>query len=126
MVDINDLVDSRQAAEYINNGLKERGLKGWSDPISSLGVAVMKKQIKPVQLPGSNNVARVPKRYFDRETCDQFIANYRSPGNQPADLSPIIDRLGQAPDTKLAEEVGVTSRTIGRERQRRGVAKYKK
>ena len=121
IANIDGLLDSVEAATYIDANLKKRGLKGWKNPISSLGVAVKKGQIQPVKMPGDENLKRTPKRFFTREECDKLIKSYRKPGNQHIDLSSILDRLGQVPDAELAEEIGVSARTIARERQRRWI-----
>lgn len=125
MVDTKNLMDSKQAAAYINDGLQKKRGQGWKYPISSLGVAVKKGQIQPVEMPGDADLQRIPRRYFTRQECDRFVAACRNPGNQPTDLTPILDRLGQVPDTELAREVGCHPRTIARERRRRGIAKWK-
>lgn len=125
MVDTSVLLDSERAAAYISDGLKEKRGYGWKNPVSSLGVAVKKGQIKPVDLPHSNGIKRIPKRYFTREECDRFVAGYRGPGSQPIDLSQVRGRFGQDTDANLAAEIGCSPRTIARERQRLGIPKYR-
>lgn len=121
MTDLTNLLTSAQAAAYISERLR----RPWSDPVSSLGIAVMKNQIKPVDLPGDEGQQRVPARYFTRKECDRFIAAKRPQGNQPKDLGPILDRLGQEPDTVLAKEVGVSFRTVARKREELGIPAFK-
>lgn len=115
MTNLSKLLTSAQAAAYIS----ERLPKPWADPVSSLGYLVMQDLIKPVDLPGQYE--RVPARYFERSECDRFIASYRRPGNQPKDLSAILGRLGREPDTVLAQEAGVSVRTVARKRKELGI-----
>lgn len=115
MTNLSNLLTSAQAAAYIS----ERLPKPWADPVSSLGYLVMQDLIKPVDLPGDG--LRVPARYFERSECDRFIADYRRPGNRPKDLSAIVDRLGREPDTVLAQEMGVSVRTVARKRKELGI-----
>ena len=112
MTELTSLLTSAQAAAYISDRLP----RPWADPVSSLGIAVMKGQIEPVAMPGEYQ--RVPARYFDPAECDRFILAARRPGNQPKDLSAILDRLGLEPDAALAREIFVSPRTVARARQK--------
>lgn len=124
MVDTKNLLTSEEAAAYISDLLEAKRGHGWKNPVNSLGVAVMKEQIEPVMMPGDDDKKRIPKRYFTRRECDRFVAAYRKQGGQPADLSPILARLGQASDAELAREAGVSERTVSRARQRLRIEKF--
>lgn len=122
MPDLQELMNSRQAAEYIN----ERLSRPWSDPVGSLGNAVYWGLIAPEPVPGADDLKRVPVRFYSQKECDRFIEEHNSPGNQPVDLSEVEGRFGRAPDTVLAREAGVSPRTIKRRRESAGISVYRK
>lgn len=58
----------------------------------------------------------------DQAITYKFLDNRRKPGNQFADVSAVVDRLGKEPDTALAREIGLSVSAVRRARERLGIA----
>lgn len=113
----NKLYFTGQAIEYIQARLSEN--ERWSSPYQTIEYHRRVGNIRPETMDDDGS----RQTYIYRQSeLDKFLENRRRPGNQFADVSAVVDRLGREPDTVLAREIGLSVSAVRRARERLGIA----
>lgn len=113
------LYTTGQAIEYIQARLPEN--ERWTSPYRTIEYHRRVGNIRPEPMETSDPEQARQTYIYRQSELDHFIDNRRKPGNQFADVSAVVDRLGREPDTALAREIGLSVSAVRRARERLGI-----